>query len=299
MPSTRMPVFAAGEGAGSLRPPVEVHHFDRHHPRVRAGVHAHQDLEILYFSHGAGEHRVGEQILPFETGDIYLVPPGVPHDLAGIDSAAGWAIEFAPAALGSAVDGGQSLMLWRTNPLLSPFIAADKTTLPGKVSVPEDGRDDWERLLSAMQHELDVRPDGYRLATSAHLVLLLIQVARLARDVTGQLRQRHEPVLAACFEVIERRFGGPLQLGDVARELAISTSHLTDLVRSRTGRTVVDWITERRMSEARRLLLVTDLPADTVARQVGYADPAYFNRRFRQLHGEPPGSWRRHALAGA
>ena len=47
------------------------------------------------------------------------------------------------------------------------------------------------------------------------------------------------------------------------------------------------------MTEARRLLTGTDLPADVIARRVGFRDPTYFSRRFRQLHGAPPGAWRR------
>jgi len=36
-----------------------------------------------------------------------------------------------------------------------------------------------------------------------------------------------------------------------------SLAYLTDLVRRETGKTVLSWIVERRMTEARRLLLET------------------------------------------
>jgi AraC family transcriptional regulator, transcriptional activator of pobA len=52
------------------------------------------------------------------------------------------------------------------------------------------------------------------------------------------------------------------------------------------------WITERRMAEARSLLLSTDASAEQVAAAVGDADPACFNRRFRAVHGRSPGAWR-------
>ncbi|EMR46575.1 helix-turn-helix domain-containing protein [Pseudomonas putida LS46] len=34
-------------------------------------------------------------------------------------------------------------------------------------------------------------------------------------------------------------------------------------------------------------------PVDEVARLCGFADEAYFSRRFRQIHGQPPGQFRR------
>jgi AraC-like DNA-binding protein len=61
---------------------------------------------------------------------------------------------------------------------------------------------------------------------------------------------------------------------------------------------VQDWIVERRMSEARRLLAETDLPVAEVARGVGFDDPSYFGRRFRAEHGRGPRAWRRQAMAG-
>jgi len=50
------------------------------------------------------------------------------------------------------------------------------------------------------------------------------------------------------------------------------------------------------MAEARTLLLSTDRSVESIATAVGFCDPAHFNRRFRQVHGMPPGRWRhRHA----
>ena len=53
------------------------------------------------------------------------------------------------------------------------------------------------------------------------------------------------------------------------------------------------WITERRMQEARRLLADTDLTVAEIAGRVGYREAGYFIRRFRTAHGVPPATWRR------
>ena len=127
---------------------------------------------------------------------------------------------------------------------------------------------------------------------SAHLTLLLIDLARLASDVVSDLRHSGEPVLADVFAVIERRHADSLSLRDVAREVGMTPGHLTTIVRRRTGRTVQDWIIDRRMAESRRLLADTDLPIQEVARRVGITDPGYFSRLFRRTHGTTPRSWR-------
>jgi AraC family transcriptional regulator, transcriptional activator of pobA len=71
------------------------------------------------------------------------------------------------------------------------------------------------------------------------------------------------------------------------------------VVGRRTGRTVQQWITERRMREARRLLADTDLTVTEIAPRVGYREAGYFVRRFRTAHGVTPGAWRRAGRPGA
>jgi AraC-like DNA-binding protein len=78
----------------------------------------------------------------------------------------------------------------------------------------------------------------------------------------------------------------------VAATVNLSSGHLTTVIRERTGRTVVEWIAERRMAEARRLLVETDESVENVGTRVGYDDPTYFARRFRRAHGTTPAVWR-------
>jgi AraC-like DNA-binding protein len=99
-------------------------------------------------------------------------------------------------------------------------------------------------------------------------------------------------MLAAVFDIIERRYGEPLSLREVARAVSMTPGHLTTVVRRRTGRTVQDWIAERRMAQARTLLADTDLPIAEIARRVGVPDSGYFTRRFRRSHGMAPRRWR-------
>lgn len=113
--------------------------------------------------------------------------------------------------------------------------------------------------MAALWEELRRSDDGHHEVVRAHLTLLLVVVARLAGPVTADVRIRNDPFLARVFAVIEERYREGIALSDVARELSLTPGHLTTVVRQRTGRTVLEWITERRMTEARRLLAQTDL----------------------------------------
>ncbi|WP_082975461.1 AraC family transcriptional regulator [Mycobacterium sp. 1245805.9] len=223
-------------------------------------------------------------------GLVYVAAAGQVLDPGRLDLRdAGVAVFFDPAALGE--DARSPWPAWRAHPLLFPFLHGEIGGIL-RLDLPAARRPAWDAAIRSIETELGARQDGYRQAALAHLTLLLIDLARLAGPVVAELRRSGEPLLAEVFDVIDRRHAGPLSLRDVAGEVGITAGHLTTVVRRRTGRTVQEWITERRMAEARGLLAETDLPVGEVARRVGMSDPGYFSRVFTREHGASPRAWR-------
>lgn len=102
-----------------------------------------------------------------------------------------------------------------------------------------------------------------------------------------------DPKLASVFRFIEAHYRQPVTLSDVAQNAGYSPAYLTNLVQSHTGRTVKQWIIERRMAEAKTLLATTTNSIRHIAEASGYSDAGYFTRQFRQFHGVSPQAWRR------
>ncbi len=254
--------------------PVSVH---RHGPDDlgERGRHIH-DFPALWYVPAAG--------LVYVAAPGEVLDPGLLDDL---DNGVG--VFFDPAALGE--DGRSPWPAWRAHPLLFPFLHGRSGGVL-RLEVPAARRPTWDNAIRSIEAELTAGQEGYRQAALAHLTLLLIELARLARDVVADLRRSGEPLLAEVFAMIDERHAEPLSLRDVARELGMTPGHVTTVVRRRTGRTVQEWIIERRMAEARRLLADTGVPIAEVARRVGLPDPGYFSRLFSRTHGISPRKWR-------
>lgn len=105
------------------------------------------------------------------------------------------------------------------------------------------------------------------------------------------------PKLSPVFEFIESHYHVPINLNDVAQQVGYSPAYLTNLVQSKTGQTVKQWIISRRMAEAKQLLATTDQSIRQVAAASGYSDAAYFARQFRQFNGVSPQAWRQSSVA--
>lgn len=258
-----------------------------------ASAHTHEFLVLAYFEAGDGALRIADQSWTVAGGDLYLVAPGevVATDAPSLLArASGWAAFFPPELLAPHAAG--ATLAWRTHPLLVPFVR-DSGAGVRHLRVPPADRPAWSARLGALAQELAEQRAGYREAALAHLTLVLVAIGRLAAGQTVDLRLKDEPLVSAVFAVIEERYTGPLSLRDVARAVSLSPGHLTTIIRQKTGRTVLEWIAERRLAEARRLLVETDHSIEEIGRAVGYAEAGYFARSFRRAHRTTPVGWRR------
>ena len=257
------------------------------------GSHSHDFLALFYFERDGGSLLSGEKRWEPKSGDAFVSSPGEVHDPRGLAEAEGWAVFFPAEVLAPSNSG--VFLSWRAHPLLFPFAAGVDRAGGGarRLVVPPEERPSWSARLFDLDLELRERRDGYREAALAYLTLLLVGVSRLAAEVVGDLRINDEPLLAEVFGFVEDHYRERVSLKDVARAVSLSSGHLTTVVRSKTGRTVGEWISERRLVQARRLLVETDLAVEEVGHRVGYNDPTYFVRTFRRAYGTTPLAWRR------
>lgn len=77
-----------------------------------------------------------------------------------------------------------------------------------------------------------------------------------------------------------------------AQSLGLSGAHLNRLARRETGLSVQGLIAMQILEAARRDLIFTPTPVQSIAYALGFSDPAYFNRFFRRRTGMTPGTFR-------
>ena len=297
---TTIPVFTYVTEPGV--PPVFVMRLDQEAlRRVEARAHTHDFPGLVYFERSAGALTFRGRETVIHAGDVYLIGPNsvvdVVGDPEGLVHARGSAVFFTPDAL-EAFGAVGSELAWRTHRLLRVF-ARGNADVVHLIQIPLGERRAWRDGIALIECELRERREGYREAVVAQLVLLLVSATRLAGGQGDELQGGATGLLDEVFAVIEQRFPGPLSLSDVAEAVHLSPGHLTTALRRRTGRTVQDWIVERRMTKARRLLVETQLGVAEVGRRVGYPDPTYFSRVFRRAHEQTPRAWRRASASGS
>lgn len=73
-----------------------------------------------------------------------------------------------------------------------------------------------------------------------------------------------------------------LQAQDFAEKLNLHPNYLNSVVKSKTGRTVSDWISKRTLFMAKTLLQGTTFSSKEIAYKLGFSEPTHFSRFFKK-----------------
>jgi AraC-like DNA-binding protein len=93
-----------------------------------------------------------------------------------------------------------------------------------------------------------------------------------------------------CY--VQAKLHQPLTLEAVARDLFMSRTQFTRVVRQKTGKSFGALIKECRMERAKQLLLDSDWTVFAIGTFVGFKSPSYFNTLFREYTGQTPTQFR-------
>jgi two-component system response regulator YesN len=100
--------------------------------------------------------------------------------------------------------------------------------------------------------------------------------------------------MAAALAFIQEHLHDPeLCPSLVARQVGLDLPVFCRAFKQATGLTCTDYIGLERIRVAKRLLTRRDLLVKEVAYRVGFENPNYFSRRFKEMEGRTPTSYRR------
>ena len=133
------------------------------------------------------------------------------------------------------------------------------------------------------------------LDTGEELDNWLINYCQLIRTLIQKKQVDNNVVLATnAMKIVEKHFRDPtLSVETVCGELHVSSSHFSKIFKQETGFTFLNYLINRRMEEAKRLLNKTDYKSHVIGEMVGYPEPNYFSYVFKKNYGLSPAKYRK------
>lgn len=112
------------------------------------------------------------------------------------------------------------------------------------------------------------------------------------QDVRATLADSATTVVQRACAFIEMNLHGTLRQDTIARQAAVSPSHLNRLFVKELGLPIMRYITKRRIEIAQALLTHSQLPVREIGRQIGYPNPSHFSQVFTRETRQTPQNFR-------
>jgi len=103
-----------------------------------------------------------------------------------------------------------------------------------------------------------------------------------------RIENQSESAVEKAKKYMEENFSKDISLEDVSMKVDISSYYFSKLFKEETGSNFIEYLTQLRMEEAKRLLRDTEMSMKEICIQVGYSDPNYFSRNFKKYTGLTP-----------
>jgi AraC family transcriptional regulator, arabinose operon regulatory protein len=133
--------------------------------------------------------------------------------------------------------------------------------------------------------------DAELFGLSTSFARLLGLCRTLQRSSSLRRRQTEDRVLRV-LHYMRAHLNRTLTVDEMGREAGLSVPHFSAMFRKQLNCSPLEFHIRLRMDRACALLESTDLTAAEIAYGLGYADPLYFSRLFRQKIGQSPSAYR-------
>lgn len=218
-------------------------------------------------------------------------------------------------AFGGLSDGGLPLLAYRDGAELEdidryPLVFVVRRAACRRLfAARPDGSQTWHltsplRALALSIIECEAEGEACTTLRLARSIELLCQLhAALANRALapatgeGSLSELDVARIASVRREVDQRWHEKLTIAELARAGGVNRDKLVRGFRDLYGATIAEMLTERRLQEARRMLLSTDLPISLVAYRCSYNNNAAFARAFNRRFGIAPSGLRRTGIA--
>ena len=116
-----------------------------------------------------------------------------------------------------------------------------------------------------------------------YLLLILHYVEQECIAESSAVARPHNETVEQICAYLAANYRQKFSLTEVAAQFYLSPYYLSRLFRRVTGQSIVDYINNRRIEAAQKLLETTELSISAVAEQTGFASAAHFRRVFREV----------------
>ena len=254
-------------------------------PAEQIGLHRQSSWELSLVVIGSGIKLIGDTTEPFQSGEVVIIPPEIPHC---------WYFD------GSSTDAEGKIVnitLSFTNEFLD-HCSHDFPELSGHIEelkknhealkYDESQSETIASVLKSMRKQNEVE----RLASLIRLLAILPLTDKTHTVGKYKEKDRKQERLDMIRIFVICNAHRNISLDDVVRHVGMNKSAFCAFFKQYIGKTFITYLNEYRIELACRLLRQEHISISEICYHAGFSDIPYFNRVFRKHKGCSPSQYR-------
>lgn len=147
------------------------------------------------------------------------------------------------------------------------------------------------RIITDTHDEVMGTKKGYEIAVSMHIKHLLLMLLRY--DNRGLLTTHGNvdgdaDIIRSLVVYVDEHLTEKIDMGAVSRIAGMSYSYFSKYFKKKMGASFIDYVNQKRISKAERLLVTEKRSVNEIAETVGIGNMAHFYELFKRFNGCTP-----------
>ena len=258
-------------------------------PHLESNWHFHDEFELIYITKGAGIRIVGDSIINFRPPQLVLAGQWLPHVWKNDDTCT--------------EDGSVNVVIskfTRNFSNIDLFAIPEFSKISAMLDLSKRGISFSRKEIRKVKDSLDELPeiDGPQKVISLLSILQTLSESTdykllSSPEFTLPITLYGENRLNRIINFISSNYHRSIDLDDLASEAAMTRSSVCRFFKSRTNKTIFQFINEYRIGKACQLLINGDQTISEICFATGFNSITSFNRVFKNFKNLTPGEFKK------
>ncbi|MCM8820407.1 MAG: AraC family transcriptional regulator, partial [Candidatus Omnitrophica bacterium] len=225
----------------------------------------HEEYEIHYIKKGAGYYFIKNKKYSFSHNNLIIIKSKEIHRFVSYDP---------------------PVYIEKRTLYISPSFMKNKVfkniidLSPSIINIEEKDATIIEFILKNISEEIEKKKINWKKIVHYQFIIFIYLLERIFSTHNEILTKN--PIIEKITFYIEEHLAERITLSDISKAVFLSTNYISHLFKKETGLSVKQYILQRRIMEAKILLVKNpEQKLNVIAKNVGFSNFALFNRAFK------------------
>ena len=248
-------------------------------------------MEIVEVTSGAVMVQIGTELVAAGEGDFLYIPPAMTFRVdAATDYAAVRGMIFDMSIIEANLENFDSeifYMFYVQSKNKITVFGADHPVNPTLKRFMQESYDEYSE--KEICYKLPIRANIY------HMMTALLRYYCGSKNELDRMIYHNVLRLRPVINYIDEHYREKIYIEELSAMINVSPDYFTKMFKESIGKTPIDYINAMKVNAAMDLLCTTELPMTEIADSIGFCNPNYFHKIFKQYMLTSPLAYRKNS----